>query len=81
MTDTPDFGVVMRAGGVALVLDLGDHGLPAIVHWGADCGDLDEHEFAALAATGVLPVGASEVDVPIRISLLPEHAREPLRPG
>ncbi|HEY9324326.1 MAG TPA: alpha-galactosidase [Agromyces sp.] len=75
MTDTPDFGVVMRAGGVALVLDLGDHGLPAIAHWGADCGDLDAHAFAALAATGVLPVGASEVDIPVRISLLPEHAR------
>lgn len=82
MTDTPDFGVVMRAGGVSLVLDLGDRGLPAIVHWGADCGDLDARGFAGLAVTGVLPVAASEVDVPVRISMLPEHARGWMgRPG
>src|SRR6478736_6501908 len=82
MTEIPDFGVVLRAGGVALVLDLSDGGLPAVVHWGADCGALDARGYAALLQTGVLPVAASEVDVPVRISILPEHARGWMgRPG
>ncbi|MFF2494281.1 alpha-galactosidase [Agromyces sp. NPDC058064] len=82
MTRTSDFGVVMRAAGVALVLDLGDGTLPSVVHWGADCGPLDERGYAALREAGVLPVAASEVDVPVRLSLLPEHARGWMgRPG
>ena len=75
MTHIPDFGLVMRSGGVALVLDLSEGGLPAVVHWGADCGTLDLQGYSALLETGVLPVGPSEVDVPVRVSLLPEHAR------
>ncbi|ANJ27993.1 alpha-galactosidase [Agromyces aureus] len=82
MTLIEDFGLVMRAGGVALVLDLGENGLPAVVHWGADSGALDPSAYRALLETGVLPVGASEVDVPVRISILPEHARGWMgRPG
>lgn len=82
MTGTPHFGVVMRADGVALVLDLRDGGLPAIVHWGADCGELDARAYIDLAEAGVMPVGASEVDVPVRIAILPEHARGWMgRPG
>ncbi|MBM7829472.1 alpha-galactosidase [Agromyces cerinus] len=82
MTETPDFGVVLRAGGVALVLDLSEGGLPAVLHWGADCGALDEQGYSALLATGVLPVAPSEVDVPVRISILPEHTRGWMgRPG
>ncbi|KRC60950.1 alpha-galactosidase [Agromyces sp. Root81] len=82
MTHNPDFGLAMRAGGVALVIDLGEGGLPAVVHWGADCGALDESGYAALLETGVLPVAPSEVDVPVRISILPEHARGWMgRPG
>ncbi|GAA1788560.1 alpha-galactosidase [Agromyces lapidis] len=82
MTETPDFGVVLRAGGVALVLDLSDGGLPAVVHWGADYGALDGRGYAALLRSGVLPVAASEVDLPVRIAILPEHARGWMgRPG
>ncbi|SIN91199.1 alpha-galactosidase [Agromyces cerinus] len=82
MTEIPDFGLVMRSGGVALVLDLSEGGLPAVVHWGADCGALDQQGYSALLATGVLPVAPSEVDVPVRISILPEHTRGWMgRPG
>ena len=65
----------MRAGGVALVLDLSDGALPAVLHWGIDCGPQTEHEFAALLDTGILPIAASEMDVPVRLSILPEHSR------
>ncbi|MFF2275618.1 alpha-galactosidase [Agromyces sp. NPDC058126] len=81
MTPISNSGVVMRAGDVALVLDLGG-GLPAVVHWGADCGELDGAGYSALLASGVLPVAPSEVDEPVRIAILPEHARGWMgRPG
>ncbi|WP_269937860.1 alpha-galactosidase [Arthrobacter sp. HY1533] len=69
----PELGLVMRAAGVALVVDLGANALPEIVHWGADCGPLDQRAYRALRLAGVAPVGASEVDEPVRISILPEH--------
>ncbi|MFB6612091.1 alpha-galactosidase [Agromyces sp. NPDC056379] len=82
MTETSTSGLVLRAGGVALVLDLAEGALPSVVHWGADCGELGSAGYAALVAAGVLPVAASEVDVPVRLSLLPEHARGWMgRPG
>ena len=31
----------LRAGGVSLVLDSSDGRLPAVLHWGADLGELD----------------------------------------
>ncbi|MFE6965638.1 alpha-galactosidase [Agromyces sp. NPDC057679] len=81
MTPISNSGVVMRAGDVALVLDLGG-GLPAVVHWGADCGELDGAGYSALLASSVLPVAPSEVDEPVRIAILPEHARGWMgRPG
>ncbi|MFJ2298556.1 alpha-galactosidase [Oerskovia paurometabola] len=74
-TQQPLLGLILRSGGVMLALDLADGALPSIVHWGADPGPLDEEAFDALRQTAVLPVGASEVDVPVRIAILPEHAR------
>lgn len=82
MTTSPDFGVVLRAGGVSLVLEFRAGGLPVILHWGADLGELDGDAFRALADSSVPPIGASEVDAPVPISLLPEQTRGWLgRPG
>ncbi len=82
MTAVDELGVVLRAGGVALILDLGGGMLPQVLHWGADCGALDEAGFAALKISNVSPVGASEVDRPVRLSILPEHAQGWMgRPG
>lgn len=75
MTTSPDLGLVMCAGDVALVLDLSDGALPAVLHWGADIGAQSEPEFSALRDTGILPIAASEMDVPVRLSILPEHSR------
>ncbi|WP_082608377.1 alpha-galactosidase [Oerskovia sp. Root918] len=81
-TDRPVHGLVLRSGGVALALDLADGALPSVVHWGADCGPLDERGFDAVRRSAVLPVGASEVDVPVRVAILPEHTRGWMgRPG
>lgn len=68
-------GVTLRAAGTALVLDLSDGQLPAVVHWGADCGPLGVAGFHALRGAGILPVAPSEPDRPVRVSLLPEHGR------
>ncbi len=73
MATTGQLGIVLRAAGTALVLDVSDGGLPAVVHWGADCGPLTPKTYASLLSTGVLPTGASEPDEPVRISILPEH--------
>jgi len=64
--------VHLRAGGVSLVLRLAGGRLPAVVHWGADLGDLDDDALAALAlATAPQPFGYP-VDGPMPVSLLPE---------
>ncbi|AMB59919.1 alpha-galactosidase [Microterricola viridarii] len=73
MATPPSLGVALRAAGTAIVLDLSDGQLPAVVHWGADCGALTAGGFVALRDAGILPVAPSEPDAPVRVSLLPEH--------
>ncbi len=64
----------LRAAGSSLVLDARGTRLPAIVHWGADLGDLDDTALAALADALVPAVGPSSIDEPLRLSLLPSLA-------
>ena len=74
--------VSLRAAGVALVLDLSGDLLPAIAHWGADPGQLNEPEAFALIDAGVNPVGLNQVDEPVRVAILPEGSSGwPGRPG
>ncbi|TDN45970.1 alpha-galactosidase [Curtobacterium flaccumfaciens] len=78
---TNDF-VHLQAGGVSLVLDCRDRALPAVVHWGAALGPLDDQALAALAEADVAPVANNEVDVPVRLAILPEpHRGWTGRPG
>ena len=65
--------VALRAASVGVVLDILDGHLPAIVHWGADLGDLTASDALAMVRTGVQPVVANLVDEPVRLSLLPAH--------
>jgi len=74
MSQLPPAPVHLSAGGVSLVLDCSDGRLPAVVHWGAALGPLSDAELTALAAAAVLPVQPNTVDVPIRLSVLPEAA-------
>jgi alpha-galactosidase len=63
--------VVLRAAGVGLILDVSGPGLPRVVHWGADPGDLDPP--AARTVAGSVSPQAEEVGGadPYEIPLLP----------
>ena len=45
--------------------------MPAIIHWGADLGDLSDPELRLLADASFPPVGPSAVDIPTRPGLIP----------
>ena len=65
--------VHLRSDDLSVVLDLSGGRLPAIVHWGADLGELTVADVVTLAHAGVHPIVANIVDQPLRIGLLPEH--------
>ena len=73
MSDTPNAFVVLRADGTCVVLDLAAGRLPAVVHWGADLGELTAADVAGMVAAGVHPIAPNLVDDPVRLALLPEH--------
>ncbi|MGW4331651.1 alpha-galactosidase [Rhodococcus koreensis] len=72
-TITPHAYVHLTAGGVSVVLDLTEGRLPAIVHWGAALGDLNLADVEALAQANIEPPAGNVVDLPVRLSILPEH--------
>ncbi|GAA4982081.1 alpha-galactosidase [Kineococcus glutinatus] len=69
-TDAPAPLVHLRAAGVSLVCDLPPDDLPAVLHWGADLGDVDADVLRDLALE-VSPLLEHTVDVPVRLSVLP----------
>ena len=71
--DTPTV-VALTTAGVSLVMDVSAGRLPAIVHWGPAVGDLDDEHVVALVASSTPPPGLNDVDVPVRVAVLPEHA-------
>ena len=73
MTGT-DGVVHLRAGGVSLVVETGA-GLPRVVHWGEDLGDLDPAAVQAVAASSVPPVVSGPVDEVVPLAVLPEAHR------
>ncbi|QIK72623.1 alpha-galactosidase [Propioniciclava coleopterorum] len=74
--------VLLRGDDVAVLLDLTAGRLPAILHWGADLGDLSPADAAAVAAAAVPPPGPNLPDTPPRLALLPEaHTGWVGRPG
>ena len=48
MVERANCVIALRSEGVSLVLDVTSGQLPAIVHWGADLGTLDQADAAAL---------------------------------
>jgi alpha-galactosidase len=74
--------VALSSGDVSLVVDLGDHALPVVVHWGERLEGLTENDLPALAGTDVALPGPNLTDVPVRVAVLPEPSRGWLgRPG
>lgn len=72
-TASPHAYVHLTAGGVSVVLDVTGGRLPAIVHWGAALGDLNVADTLALAQANIEPPAGNVVDLPVRLSILPEH--------
>jgi len=66
--------LVLRAAGRSVVLDARGPGLPQVVHWGADLGDLTEADLEALAVAAMPAVARSSYDVAVPLSLLPEQS-------
>jgi alpha-galactosidase len=66
--------VVLRAGGTALVLDVGGPALPRVVHWGADLGDLSAADLEDLALAAAPPLPNSGLDAPWFVTLVPLEA-------
>ncbi|MFF0173386.1 alpha-galactosidase [Micromonospora profundi] len=62
----------LRRARTSLVLDARGPGLPRVVHWGGDVGDLDDDELRHLVDATVPPVVPSSFDEPPVLSLLPE---------
>ena len=53
------------------MLDARGAGMPAILHFGGDLGELSESQLLALAAASVRAVSPSAVDAPIRLGVVP----------
>jgi alpha-galactosidase len=64
--------VHLRAAGVSLVLDV-TGAVPAVLHWGADLGELDSADLHALLSTSVVEIPNNAPDLPRRLSLLPSE--------
>lgn len=64
----------LRAAGVSVVIEISESGPPALLHWGADLGDLGAGELTALARLAVPPLATNGADRPVRLSVLPEQS-------
>ncbi|GAB3652692.1 alpha-galactosidase [Glycomyces tarimensis] len=78
-----DTGIhVLRGAGVAVIVDLPAEGLPEVLHWGRDLGELDADDLASLRLARARPVSPSALDEPWPLTLLPgEHDGWEGRPG
>jgi alpha-galactosidase len=69
------FGIVhLRAAGVSVVLDCRGPSLPEVLHWGTDLGELDGEFLGAAVVAATPPLSSGSLDVPHRVSLVPEHS-------
>jgi alpha-galactosidase len=72
----------LHADGVSMLLDARDGLLPSVVHWGESLPGLDEHSATALADAVTPLIAPNGVDLPVRVSILPEgHTGFTGRPG
>ena len=67
--------VHLRRAGVSLLVAPDDDGVPVVVHWGADLGDLDDAGLDELVAARRPGIPRSSFDTSRRTGLVPDHAR------
>ncbi len=65
--------VQLRAAGTSVVLRLAEDEVPQILHWGTDLGPADDQQLGEFAANAQ-PALENSVDVPVHISVVPEHS-------
>jgi alpha-galactosidase len=66
--------VHLRRGGTSVVLDTASAGLPTIVHWGEDLGELTASDLQSLVVASLPQRVSGGLDVPARLTLLPQDA-------
>jgi alpha-galactosidase len=64
--------IALRSAGVMVLLDASDGRLPAVVHWGPVIPALDEEGADTLIGGSNPVVGPNDVDIPARLSIVPE---------
>ncbi|MET4921584.1 alpha-galactosidase [Streptomyces sp. PSRA5] len=64
----------LRTAGTSLVLDCTGVRLPRVLHWGDDLGDIDRTGLADLATASAARQMSNTLDLPVPLSLLPEHS-------
>ncbi|GAB4004834.1 hypothetical protein GCM10029992_50970 [Glycomyces albus] len=62
---------ILVAAGVSVVVHLPEQGLPEVLHWGRDLGDLSDGDFEQLRRARSRPVSPSALDDPWPLTLLP----------
>lgn len=68
-----DLLIALRAGGVSLVLDIENGGLPVVRHWGPDLGELSATDALAMRRAQAMPPMPNATDEPVRIAIVPEE--------
>ena len=63
-----------RSAGTSLALDCTGTGLPRVVHWGEDLGELSPSTLAAVVRAGRPQIATNNVDVVVPLAVLPEHS-------
>ena len=66
--------LLLTSARISVLLDVAEGRLPSIVSWGPDLSSLDADGAAALVLGSVPLVGNNNVDVPVRVTVLPEHS-------
>ena len=62
----------LRASGTSLLLDLSDDGLPRVLHWGRDLGDLDDRALVQVSRALVAVAVSNTMDDLVPLAVLPE---------
>ena len=64
--------IVLRSAGVALLLTAGPDGMPEVVHWGGDPGEVSETGFEDLRLGAAWMIPGNSVDLGPRLGIIPE---------
>ncbi len=64
--------IVLRSAGVALLLTAGPDGMPEVVHWGGDPGEVSEAGFETLRLGSAWMIPGNSVDLGPRLGIVPE---------